>query len=473
MNTTKIKSFIFTAILIATAITISCSSDGGDDGGGKQGPPKSIVGTWESANAGDKETLEFKFSRTGVYTSETGTKTNFIYNYAYVGGEEGIEVIFLPASANTPRTFVYSGKDDFFFSTNSKFTRTGSGSEPNPNLFAGGNGTAANPWVITTAEQLWEVHYYVGEEHADKHFKLGADIALNTDENFQWTPIGINSFYTISNYFFGTFDGAGFAISGVYIDNDWDNQALFGNVGEGATIKNLGVVDVSIKGRHAGALAGWLYGSVINCYSTGNVEGSGGGLVSLMDALNGSNASIANSYSTANVRGQSGLGGLVGQNGGKGISNSYATGNVQATGSPGSNSGSIGGLVGTNNGPIINSYATGDVQGENGVGGLAGTNSGSITNSYSTGSVTKTSTGDPLMDNFTNVGGLTSTGNGTVSNSYYDSETSGQSDTGRGTPKTTEEMKTQSTYTGWNFTNIWGIDSETNDGYPFLQENKQ
>ena len=42
-------------------------------------------------------------------------------------------------------------------------------------------------------------------------------------------------------------------------------------------------------------------------------------------------------------------------------------------------------------------------------------------------------------------------------NCYYDSETSGQSDTGKGTPKTTAEMKTQLTFPQWNFINTWKI----------------
>ena len=40
---------------------------------------------------------------------------------------------------------------------------------------------------------------------------------------------------------------------------------------------------------------------------------------------------------------------------------------------------------------------------------------------------------------------------------YYDSETSGQSDTSMGTPKTTAEMKTQLTFPQWNFINTWKI----------------
>ena len=50
----------------------------------------------------------------------------------------------------------------------------------------------------------------------------------------------------------------------------------------------------------------------------------------------------------------------------------------------------------------------------------------------------------------------------------YDQETSGQSDTGKGEPRTTAEMKTQSTYTDWDFEAVWGIDPAKNDGYPYL-----
>jgi len=51
---------------------------------------------------------------------------------------------------------------------------------------------------------------------------------------------------------------------------------------------------------------------------------------------------------------------------------------------------------------------------------------------------------------------------------YYDKETSGQTDTGKGEGKSTEEMKTQSTYVGWDFAAVWKINS-TNNGYPTLQ----
>jgi hypothetical protein len=35
--------------------------------------------------------------------------------------------------------------------------------------------------------------------------------------------------------------------------------------------------------------------------------------------------------------------------------------------------------------------------------------------------------------------------------------------------KTTQEMKSQNNYVNWNFTNVWGINENTNGGFPFLR----
>jgi hypothetical protein len=37
-----------------------------------------------------------------------------------------------------------------------------------------------------------------------------------------------------------------------------------------------------------------------------------------------------------------------------------------------------------------------------------------------------------------------------------------------GDPKTSLQMQDQATYDGWDFDRIWGIEAETNDGYPYL-----
>jgi hypothetical protein len=57
-------------------------------------------------------------------------------------------------------------------------------------------------------------------------------------------------------------------------------------------------------------------------------------------------------------------------------------------------------------------------------------------------------------------------------NCYWDKETSGQTTSAGSEPffgKTTAEMKTQATFTGWDFTTpVWGINPAYNSGYPYL-----
>jgi hypothetical protein len=82
-----------------------------------------------------------------------------------------------------------------------------------------------------------------------------------------------------------------------------------------------------------------------------------------------------------------------------------------------------------------------------------------IANCYSTGTV---SGDDP-------VGGLVGLNIDVVRASFWDVNTSSQSTSSGGTPKTTAEMKTKSTFTaaGWDFVNIWDICEGTN--YPRLR----
>lgn len=61
-----------------------------------------------------------------------------------------------------------------------------------------------------------------------------------------------------------------------------------------------------------------------------------------------------------------------------------------------------------------------------------------------------------------------------VTNCFYDSQTSGQQNTGKGEPKTTLEMNTRSTFenAGWDFINTWAIDERFNEGYPYHKDNR-
>jgi len=144
-----------------------------------------------------------------------------------------------------------------------------------------------------------------------------------------------------------------------------------------------------------------------------NSESDYQGLFGLNEGLI-KNLGVAASY----IKGGRYVGGLAGFNHGGTIINSYATGNVEGIRSD------VGGLVGENQGTvgmvtggavIINSYATGNVsvsgtEYSTSVGGLAGSNYHfcTIINSYATGNVS----------GVVNVGGLTGSNQGFISNSY-------------------------------------------------------
>ena len=237
-------------------------------------------------------------------------------------------------------------------------------------------------------------------------FRLVSDIDLSTATNLN-IP-----------YLAAEFDGNNHTISHLLIDQSFASRVgMFAAISSGGTVKNVGLVDMDISGwDYVGGLVGlnW-YSSVENCYATGSVSGNSliGGLV----GFNSNGSVVSNSYATGNVNGTQWVGGLVGVNGGS-VSNCYATGSV-------SGSITVGGLVGWNSGSVSNCYATGSVTGERWVGGL--------------------------------VGGYVD--DGSVENSFYDKDTTGQSDTRKGTPKSTAQMKTRATFTsaGWDFNDVWWL----------------
>jgi len=235
------------------------------------------------------------------------------------------------------------------------------------------------------------------------------------------------------------------------------NVGLFGHIGNKAVLSNMRLENVALTGgtSYIGGLVGTNEGTISNSSASGSVGGRDeiGGLVGL------NKGTIADSSAAVTVTGTGyNEGGLVGTNNGT-ISASYATGSVNG----GSSSNTVGGLVGANanTGKIENSYATGSVSGGAPGGGLAGDTRGTITNSYAIGRVNTAVIKGGL------VGDKYSTSN--ISNGFYDKNTTGQSDTGKGVGKTTAEMKTQSTYTGWDFTAVWGIEASRNNGYPYLR----
>ena len=259
-----------------------------------------------------------------------------------------------------------------------------------------------------------------------------------------WAPV---------NGFAATFDGNGHTITGLLINRPGtDYVGLFGWTALGSIIKNVGLVDVHVTGKHAvGALVGQHRGMVTNSYATGDVAGAnnvgglvgelsvgssiersyadvevrGGGYQRPIGGLVGvSSGTIVASHAIGDVAGADMVGGLVGRSNPSGfIRESYATGNVNGS------DGWIGGLVGYNSGPVSVSYATGNVNGNTRVGGLVGINehrAARLQAVYATGNVSGASS----------VGGLVGmspysfSGTGSIRNSYALGQVRGGSETG-------------------------------------------
>jgi len=127
-----------------------------------------------------------------------------------------------------------------------------------------------------------------------------ADSAANGGKG--WQPIG-----TSDDPFTGSFDGQGYKINNLYINRpDEELVGLFGYVGEGGVVKNLGVVNANVTGDPVGGLAAENHGTVSSSYFNGNVigEDSVGGLVGF------NTGTISDSYSTGSVTGvDDGIGG--------------------------------------------------------------------------------------------------------------------------------------------------------------------
>ncbi len=268
-------------------------------------------------------------------------------------------------------------------------------------------------------------------------FALGADIdAMGTsgwNGGAGFTPVGTSGFA-----FNGSFAGLGHTICDLTINRPaTDYVGLFGYISSSARVRDVGIIgDSSVTGHfYVGGLVGYISGGTVsNSYATDGVTAGSeavGGLV----GRNYDGGTISNSYATGSVSSISGYaGGLVADNNGT-VIDSFATGNV-------SGNNNVGGLAGGGGGPITNSYATGDVSGPSAdIGGLVGGYGfGTITNSYATGSVNGGATGEhvgglvgyivlgeivnsyatgAVTGNYQNIGGLVgSNSNSTITTSY-------------------------------------------------------
>ncbi len=240
----------------------------------------------------------------------------------------------------------------------------------------------------------------------------------------------------------------------------------------------IGSSITSNDSNSVGGIVGKNYGTV------SLVSATGGGEVLGMDSIGGvvgrNFGAVSQAESDFDVYGADYVGGAIGYSGAPTVGAAtmatvdqvVATGPVYLNGDYTAGA-DFGGLIGWNAGTVTNSYSTGVVQNSSGmmnIGGFAGYNTGAISTSYTIGSVAMTdNTGG------TNVGAFVGNNAGTLTSTYYDTGINGTAVPGVGTgsilgltPLTDAQAMMQASYAGFDFTNIWAINPDTNGGYPYL-----
>ncbi len=310
--------------------------------------------------------------------------------------------------------------------------------------FSYGDGSVNNPYQICNWPQLNNIR-----NNLSSNYILTANLSSSnpgySGVGNSWTPIG-----SPASPFTGSFVGNDHVISNVIISQVVSPSGFFGSVS--GKVFNLILNNITVNGgSKVGGLAGLNSGLILGSCSTGNVSGSShvGGLVgtntnTISKSCSGGNVTQVGYYGNGSIED---AGGLVGENDDYNIKD---------------------GVFNGGHGTITDSYSTANATAVATAGGLVGNNSqGTIKNSYSTGVVATSRVGDSEMMWW--PGGLVgdSFGGYGASNSFWDTQTSGLTKSGTGVGKTTVQMKTQSTYVGWDFNNIWNISS---GNYPTLRQ---
>ena len=227
-----------------------------------------------------------------------------------------------------------------------------------------------------------------------------------------WTPIGSES-----NPYTGTFDGAGFTISGMTLENAESYSGLFGNVT--GTVRDFTVTgSITITGDETVSRVGGAVGSL----GTASVGGTVSGVTSKVNIT----VSAGNDH----------IGGVVGsmpENSSPTVENCVYTGDINITVA----AGSVAGVVGyIRTGTIQNCANQGDISvsgsGDGSVGGILGycnNKSIKITACYNTGIISASGTANVGAIVGNNRDDNNHVGQATVSNCYY---LTGSADKGQG-----------------------------------------
>ena len=310
--------------------------------------------------------------------------------------------------------------------------------------FSGGTGTESDPYLISTAADMWKLaEESQTQDFKEKFLKLTDDIDLGCSESKQWTTIGTS----ISTAFSGTFDGDGHNVTGLYINNDQERQGLF-QIVNGAAIKNL-TVEGNITAKTAAMIVGgasFFQVTIDNCCSKGSVTATGNGAAGVCiqyfafyapiitncrneanvtcgcaAGIITKNAVVTNCVNTGNISGANNVGGIIGgsQSGTCEVEGCVNTGRITGTGI------NIGGIAGyCSFGAVKKSYNTGNISGGYNVGGISGSfssstdvtelcyNTGNISGSGKIGGISGASSYECKYCNCYNLGDISATGDG-------------------------------------------------------------
>lgn len=223
--------------------------------------------------------------------------------------------------------------------------------------FAGGSGTAADPYLITDGAQLAKVAKDVEDNvtvYKDVYFRLENDIDLSAH---RWNPIGVWKWYengaSENKTFAGFLDGNGKTITGLIVDErtEKNSAGLFGNIGDNAGAatnvgaKDLNIVDARIYATDEGMersssaiLAGYVMANFGHTIRFDNISVSGtiantkvemkkamisGGLIGEV-----CRATVDNCQADVTIKGGDNTGGFVGIDASSTYTNCKVTGKV-------------------------------------------------------------------------------------------------------------------------------------------------
>lgn len=267
--------------------------------------------------------------------------------------------------------------------------------------FAGGDGTSASPYRIETAQQLQQM-----AEYPTGYFQLAADIDL---AGVEWQPVGDSL-----TPFEGVLDGDGHTVRNLTLALDGqDMVGLFGRIGVGGQVEELTLENVTVSGQdNVGALAGMNGGSIEYCQLVGDNT----------------------------VAGRKAVGGLVGDNWTGRIEGCVADADVTANTKGGVLAGDS-----SNSKAIQSSAAFGSVTGGQLVGGITGSSAySSVTSCYAV-----------VQVNGQGGGAVGEVQPQTIEDVYYAQDVAGQTDTGKGEPMESADMKTDEFVQDLNRSGSW------------------